>query len=638
VSDPATTTSNPELRAHVERVLSANYELGQEIGRGGMGIVYLARDKRLKRPVAVKLLPPELGFRSEIRRRFLREAETAAQLSHPSIVPIYTVEEADNLVFFIMGYVSGENLAKRLHEQGPFDIEQTRRIVCEVAGALAYAHARGVVHRDIKPDNILIDAESGRAMVTDFGIARALSDGTDTRLTATGIAIGTPAYMSPEQCAGDRDIDGRSDLYSLGVVAYQMLSGELPFSANNTPALLIKHISERPAPIDQRRRDVPVDLARSVMLLLEKEPDSRFPSANALVTALETRNVPNIPAGPSSISPYRSASPATGTNPQDAAVAEPTVEELSRWNADPVVRFRRKLAPFIAVNAVLVPVSILHSGNDPFMGISLLWSVYMAYRYAKLWTYGYDWRDVFRQKRERMFFDVAAETIDDTRALFDADKRAALRGRMRARARTLSKLPPASETVKAYSPPPPAIAAAGAHGGVVREAALDLDEIRRQMRTFSKNDREMLPGVERSAEELYSRVAGLAVELDVVDRQTGGQNRDRIDQEINQLEAQANPFDGAESERRVRRLAQLRRERRTIDDLVRRRKDLVTKLEDCRLALRNMKLDVVRLRSGGQTYHGVTMLAERAMHLARDVDGMLGRSDDASRKSVPSFD
>src|SRR6185503_5698500 len=288
--------ASSELRTHIERVLSAHYELDSEIGRGGMGVVYRARDKRLKRHVAIKVLPPELAFQSAIRTRFLREAETAAQLSHPNIVPIYTVDEAEGLVFFVMAYVSGDNLAKRLHDKGVLAVDDVRRITREVADALAYAHERGVVHRDIKPDNILLDANSNRAMVTDFGIARAVSDIDSGRLTATGMAIGTPAYMSPEQAAGDRQIDGRSDLYSLGVVAYQMLVGEPPFIANSTPAMLVKHISERPTPVSQRRSDVPQDLARAVMMSLEKDPAQRFPSAGALVTALDSGHVPEMRA------------------------------------------------------------------------------------------------------------------------------------------------------------------------------------------------------------------------------------------------------------------------------------------------------------------------------------------------------
>src|SRR5256885_13886752 len=193
VSDPVVSSADSELRTHVERVLSPHYELDCEIGRGGMGVVYRAKDRRLKRTVAIKGLPPELAFRSEIKTRFLREAETAAQLNHPNIVDIYAVDEAEGLVFFVMAYITGDNLAKRLHDSGVLPVDDVRRITREVADALAYAHQRGVVHRDIKPDNILLDATSGRTMVTDFGIARAISEG-DNRLTATGMALGTPAY------------------------------------------------------------------------------------------------------------------------------------------------------------------------------------------------------------------------------------------------------------------------------------------------------------------------------------------------------------------------------------------------------------------------------------------------------------
>src|SRR5690349_4807956 len=255
-----------------------------------MGIVFKARDRRLKRTVAVKLLPPEFAFRSDIRSRFLREAETAAQLRHPNIVPIYSVDEREGLVYFVMACIDGDNLAKVMHDRGRLDPVETRRIIREVADALAYAHKHGVVHRDIKPDNILLDRASGRPMITDFGIARAAESG--MKLTATGMAIGTPAYMAPEQAAGDREIDGRTDLYSLGIVAYQMLTGELPFTASSTPAMLVKHISEAPTPIEQKRADIPVDLARAVMMLLAKDPGDRFPSAGALVVALDTGIVP----------------------------------------------------------------------------------------------------------------------------------------------------------------------------------------------------------------------------------------------------------------------------------------------------------------------------------------------------------
>src|SRR6478735_897335 len=343
-----------ELGTHVAQVLSANYELENEVGRGGMGIVYCARDKRLKREIAIKVLPPELSFRADIRQRFLREAETAAQLNHPNIVPIYTVEERDNLVYFVMAYIKGDNLGVRLQQTGPMPPVEVRRILREVADALAYAHNRNVIHRDIKPDNIIIDDETGRAMVTDFGIARALTDSGDSRLTATGMAIGTPAFMSPEQSAGDRAVDGRSDLYSLGVVGYQMLCGQLPFVAANTPSMLVKHLSEQPVPVNERWPDLPPALARAVMVCLEKDPENRFPNAAAFAVALSGGAMPTLatraqPAAPLSRSQTGSRQRdlsdeirdqitgsirdryGAGAGGSGYAPTQPTPEELSKW-------------------------------------------------------------------------------------------------------------------------------------------------------------------------------------------------------------------------------------------------------------------------------------------------------------------
>ena len=231
--------ADKSLTTRLIQALGNAFTVEGELGRGGMGVVFNARDERLKRQVAIKVLPPELAFREEIRIRFLREAETAARLSHPHIVPIHSVGESpDGLVYFVMAYVDGESLAARLRRRGRLPPEETRRIMQETADAMGAAHALGIIHRDVKPDNILLEGSRGRVVVTDFGIAKALSSTTGpATLTATGVAIGTPQYMSPEQAAGDREIDGRSDIYSLGVVAYQMLTGELPFQAPTVPGL-----------------------------------------------------------------------------------------------------------------------------------------------------------------------------------------------------------------------------------------------------------------------------------------------------------------------------------------------------------------------------------------------------------------
>ena len=196
------------LAPRLSEALGSAFTIEGEIGRGGMGVVYRARDEKLKRRVAIKVLPPELAFQQEIRARFTREAETAARLSHPHIVPIYTVGEGNGLVYFVMGYVDGESVGGRLKRRGKLPVEEVRRIMKETADALSAAHAMSVIHRDIKPDNILLDGTRGRVMVTDFGIAKAMSGGSGATLTSAGVAIGTPQYMSPEQAAGEKEIDG----------------------------------------------------------------------------------------------------------------------------------------------------------------------------------------------------------------------------------------------------------------------------------------------------------------------------------------------------------------------------------------------------------------------------------------------
>src|SRR5215213_5238324 len=272
-----------ELQTRLIAAVGSRYEISDEIGRGGMGVVFRARDVRLRRSVAIKLLPPELAFREEVRTRFLREAQTAAQLSHPNVVPIYSVDEVNGLVFFVMALVEGESLGAYLKRERRAPLDFARRVLRDVADALAYAHARSIVHRDIKPDNILIDRVTGRTLVSDFGIARAAEG--DSRLTVTGIAVGTPAYMSPEQAIGEREIDGRSDLYSLGVVGYQMVTGELPFAATNTPSMLMKHINHVPRPIREIRPDVPAGLAHGIERAMAKQPDQRWADAAAFSDA-----------------------------------------------------------------------------------------------------------------------------------------------------------------------------------------------------------------------------------------------------------------------------------------------------------------------------------------------------------------
>jgi serine/threonine-protein kinase len=650
LSEPVSPQSDNELRSLVERALSAHYELDSEIGRGGMGVVYRAKDRRLKRTVAIKVLPPELAFRSEIKTRFLREAEMAAQLNHPNIVDIYAVDEAGGIVFFVMAYITGDNVAKLLHDHGALSIDQTRRILRDVADALAYAHERGVIHRDIKPDNILIDADSGRPMVTDFGIARAVSEG-ETRLTATGIAIGTPTYMSPEQAAGERAIDGRSDLYSLGILGYQMLSGEPPFVANSTPAILVKHVSERPVPIEQRRSDVPPDMARVIMQLLEKDPANRFPSAGSVVVALDTGRMPAFAssgnmvvtnAAPASSAPTVPPQPGYPAGAQQSGFAQqaPTAEEYRRWEAPEVVRFRKKVAPYLFINGVLVVLDVT-AGVD-VLWIPVIWTIFMAFRYSRLWSDGYDWRDVFRQPRDRDLIDVAEDAITYTRSMFNRDKRRELREQRRNR--ISRSVYDAAAGGSAPQLPPLAMddvaRAAGSFGDRIHRAERDRNEIIALLERMPSSERQRIPDVGRSATALAERVRNLALALADIDRSAAAGGSEALEAEISRLENAANPLDQSGSDERVRRLAFLKRQRRAIAEVSAKRGSIAAKLETCVVALQNIKLDLIRLNAGSQTPQHITSLAMDALNLADSVDTALYVADEmrttGSKQARPS--
>jgi hypothetical protein len=267
----------------VREALAPHYILERELGRGGMGAVYLARDVQLERPVAIKFLPPDLAARPDLRARFLQETRTAASFSHPNIVPVHAVEERDKVLCFVMGYVDGETLGKRVQRAGPLPVGEVVRILQESAWALSYAHGRGIVHRDVKPDNILLDRGSGRAMITDFGISRSGNSG---GLTMVGEVLGTPQYMSPEQATGET-VDGRSDLYSLGVVAFYALTGRVPFDASSVQGLLAAHITKPPPAIASIRPDLPASLSSAVDRLLAKDPARRFQTGEELAEHLD---------------------------------------------------------------------------------------------------------------------------------------------------------------------------------------------------------------------------------------------------------------------------------------------------------------------------------------------------------------
>ena len=266
----------------LQAALAGEYSLERELGRGGMGIVYLARDVQLDRHVAIKVLPTALARRGDSRERFLREARTAAGLSHPNIVPIHRVGEAGGFVFFVMSYVPGETLGERLRRQGPLSPAEAMRVMREVAWALAYAHGRGIVHRDVKPDNILLEEGTGRALVTDFGIAHG---GASNIVTDPGKIMGTAHFMSPEQAANEA-IDARSDLYALGVVGYLAVSGRLPFDARGVHALMARQAAGPAPSVSRGAPGLPAALATAIDRCLEREPARRFASGEALAEVL----------------------------------------------------------------------------------------------------------------------------------------------------------------------------------------------------------------------------------------------------------------------------------------------------------------------------------------------------------------
>ena len=285
----------PDLLA-LQEAVAGRYAVERELGRGGMGIVFLARDLALDRLVAIKLLPPALAESADRRARFVREARTAARLSHPNIVPIHSVEESDGLVFFVMGYVAGETLGQRISRLGRLPAAELSGVVREVAWALAYAHRQGVVHRDVKPENILLERDGGRAMVTDFGIAHVSGDAVDT---PAGQVVGTARAVSPEQAAGE-PVDGRSDLYSLGVTAFLAATGQWPFEGESAAAVLAQHLTQPPPPVLDLRPDLPAPLAHAIERCLAKSPEDRFASGEELAAALGS-NLPVLAATPAPV-------------------------------------------------------------------------------------------------------------------------------------------------------------------------------------------------------------------------------------------------------------------------------------------------------------------------------------------------
>ena len=622
-----TDSADKPLPARLAEALGDAYTIEGEIGRGGMGVVYRARDERLQRRVAIKVLPPELAFQKDIRERFTREAQTAARLSHPHIVPIHTVGEGQGLVYFVMGYVDGESVAGRIRRRGKLPVDEARRIMMESADALSAAHALSIIHRDIKPDNILLEGPRGRVMVTDFGIAKALSSTSGATLTGAGVAIGTPAFMSPEQAAGEREIDGRSDVYSLGVVCYQMLTGELPFTAPTVAGILMKQITEPAPDVRDRRTDAPEDLALAVSRCLEKDPENRWPSADALRRSLESRSVSGYrPTGTSFRGQRPEASPqprpltgarprpATGTaarrglEPRPGAGPRPlpgsrAEERLRRRDyrdrgsndlpvpdtGEPriVQKVRGQFASWAAVSLGCLGINIATGITDPWflfpmfgMGIGVMRN------YAQLWQAGYSWRDVLTRP-------PAHDAIETT----------LVKGASRL-ARQL---------------PPPRADEYGAHLGAIQQVQGDRQAILKLLDKLPPAERKLLPEVQGTVNGLYERATDVARTLHAMDSNLDTESLGQIEERIAALGREP------DDPERARRLDLLERQRQTIADLRGRRGQVASHLESCVLAMQNVRFDLLRLRSAGvaAVLGDLTQATQQAKALSRDVDNAI---------------
>jgi eukaryotic-like serine/threonine-protein kinase len=279
---------------HALTTLSGRYEIEHEIGRGGMATVFLARDLRHERPVALKMLHPELAAVLGTER-FLAEIRVTAGLQHPNLLPLFDSGEVDGQLYYVMPFVAGESLRARLYRDRQLPVDEAVRLVVAMADALDYAHARGIVHRDLKPENILL--QHGQPIIADFGIALAISRAGGARVTQTGLSLGTPQYMSPEQAAGDRALDGRSDIYSLAAILYEMLTGDPPHAGSTVQAVIARVLTEQPSPVRTRRESVPPHVDHAIGIALAKLPADRFATAGQFAEALQTADIASVVAG-----------------------------------------------------------------------------------------------------------------------------------------------------------------------------------------------------------------------------------------------------------------------------------------------------------------------------------------------------
>ena len=545
------------------------------------------------------------------------------------MLPIHTVGDGNGLVYFVMGFVDGESVGGRIKRRGRLPVEEARRIMRETADALSAAHNVSIIHRDIKPDNILLEGTRGRVMVTDLGIAKALSASSGATLTGVGVAIGTPSFMSPEQAAGEKEIDGRSDVYSLGIVAYQMLTGELPFTAPTVAGILMKQITEPATDVREKRPDVPEDLALAVARCLEKDPENRWPTADALRRALESRVVTGYqptglgwkasrarpltsPARPGTAGSRASLRDRTrpearglGGAPLPAPRAPRPIGRERDWDraarkrgdqtplpdtGEPkiVQQVRGQFASWAAVSVGCMGINVATGLDTPWflfptfgMGLGLLKN------YARLWQAGYSWRDVLSRP-------PAHDAVENTMAV---------KGSAR-----LPRVLPAPSAMEYGSQYPS-----------VKQIHDDRAAILKLVANLRPEERKNLPEVQETADGLYARALDLARTLKDLDSEARDDRLGDIDQRIEAVKAEPDAND------RTRRLDLLERQRQTWQELKNRRSLVASHLESCVLAMQTMRLDMIRLKSSDvQSVMGdLTNATQQARALSRDVNNAI---------------
>jgi serine/threonine-protein kinase len=624
------------LNERVVAALGHQYEVESEIGRGGMSVVYRARDLRLNRTVAIKVLPPELAYDPAIRTRFTREAQTSAQLSHAHIVPIYDVGEREGIAYFVMTLVTGGNLAALLAREPRQPIDEVRRLLCEIADALAYAHLRGVIHRDIKPDNILLDADSGRAIVTDFGIARAIEAG--TRLTITGNALGTPGYMSPEQAVGEREIDGRSDIYSLGVLAYQMVTGRLPFSGGNTMALLLKHVNERPQPIVELRPEAPRPLRDAIERALAKAPEDRWPTAASMRQALlSDEPAPSWRAEARDQVRYTSPKPETARRDRPAREGgRADVRVVSPRRGSPAAQGRPDVVPVIVGDMVIEPdhlASLTPAQREDLRlwhGRTNLLDRIRTFR-------GYAWLTAATSATAFGFFvGGVAEGIPPFLVApivpYFMSIKLMRRGRslrasglklrrvlLKVRSRWVLPSPAPLPNQQQLAKLAPRDVLESPYGAAIRRAAEDRAAILDIVAKLSKVDRALLPDVKPAVDGLVDRVAQLAQMVHRLDQSIDHRLMAELDARIADGQGDSDSAEGR------RRLTLLQRQRATLEDLVQRRAALARQLDSAGLALGNLRLDLIKFRSSGleSALSDVSTATQEARALSKEISAVL---------------